>query len=53
MERIEAMGALDLKAKLPSLNFIIKAAIAIFIVMLVIRFTPDSWGVKKWFTPTG
>jgi len=43
----------NLKASLPSVNFIVKAAIAIFAVMFVVRMTPDSWGLKKWFVPVG
>ncbi|HUW19360.1 MAG TPA: hypothetical protein VMW16_08665 [Sedimentisphaerales bacterium] len=42
---------MNLQAKLPNADFVVKAAIAIFIVMFVIRLTPDGWGIKKWFTP--
>ena len=38
---------------LPSISFMAKAAVAIVLIMLVVRMTPDTWGIKKWFTATG
>jgi len=42
------MKSLDLS--FPSTNKLISTAIAIVIIMFVVRMTPDTWGIKKYFT---
>lgn len=39
-----------IKLALPSPNGLIKTAIALVIIMFAVRATPDTWGIKKWFT---
>lgn len=34
---------------LPSVQGIVKTAIALVIIMFVVRMTPTTWGIKKWF----
>lgn len=34
---------------IPTPKAIIKTTIELAIIMLVVRMTPDTWGVKKWF----
>lgn len=41
--------AKNLDISLPTTNAIIKTAIAMAIVLLAVRMTPDSWGIKRWF----
>ena len=38
-----------IKLSLPTVNTIIKTAIALAIIMFAVRMTPDTWGVKRWF----
>jgi len=41
--------AKQLDLSLPSTKTLIKTAIALAIIMFVVRMTPDTWGIKKWF----
>ena len=38
-----------IKLNLPSVNSVIKTAIALVIILFVVRMTPDAWGIKRWF----
>ena len=41
-----------LDVSLPSINAIVKTAIALVVILFAVRMTPDTWGIKKWFTAT-
>jgi len=41
--------ARSIDLSLPSGNTIIKTAISLVIILFVVRMTPDTWGIKKWF----
>lgn len=43
------MGS-KLNLSLPSINMIAKVAIAMVIVFFVVSMTPDTWGIKRFFT---
>jgi len=43
--------ASKLPVSLPSLSFAVKTVITIVILMLAVRMTPDTWGIKKYFSP--
>jgi len=43
--------ASKLPVSLPSISFIGKTVLTIVLVMLVVRMTPDTWGIKKYFSP--
>lgn len=36
----------------PSTNKLVSTAIALVIIMFAVRMTPDTWGIKKWFSAT-
>jgi len=36
---------------LPSKDFLFKALVAVAAIMLVVRLTPEKWGIKKYFMP--
>jgi hypothetical protein len=42
--------AFDLE--LPNVKNLVKTAIALAIILFAVRMTPDTWGIKKWFTAT-
>jgi len=37
------------KLTMPTINSVIKTAIALVIILFIVRMTPDTWGIKKWF----
>ena len=39
-----------LNLSLPNLNFIGKTLIAVVVILVAVRLTPDSWGIKSWFS---
>lgn len=41
--------AKQLDLSLPTPKAIIKTAVELAIIMLAVRMTPDTWGIKKWF----
>lgn len=34
---------------IPTPKAIVKTAIEIAVIMFVVRMTPDTWGIKRWF----
>lgn len=34
---------------IPTHKAIIKTAIEMAIILFVVRMTPDTWGIKRWF----
>lgn len=38
---------------LPSKDFLFKALLSFLAIMLIVRMTPDKWGIKKYFLPMG
>jgi len=43
--------ASKLDIHLPSKDFLFKVVIAVALIMLIVRMTPDKWGIKKYFVP--
>lgn len=43
--------AKQLDISLPSTNSLVKTAIALVVILMIVRMTPDTWGIKKWFMP--
>lgn len=41
------------KLSAPSLSFAAKVLMVLLVAMFALRMTPDSWGIKKLFSPTG
>lgn len=36
---------------LPSKDFLFKALLSFLLIMLLVRMTPNDWGIKKYFVP--